>query len=139
MHVITYIHFLDGQAEEALNFYKAVTGGEIIMVSRVGDGPLDVPAHLKNRIMHARLQIGETVLYLSDTFDENKTVKGNNIALSLHVGSPAEVDELFGKLSQDGKAILPPNDAFWGARFSMLQDKFGVNWMVSCELEPTAK
>lgn len=135
MNIITYLHFPDGQAEAAMNFYKEVTGGEILMVSRMGDGPMDVPPVMKDMIMHARMQIGETVLYLSDTFDENKIMKGNNMALSLHVETPGKVDSLFAKLSEGGKTIMAPNDAFWGARFSMLEDKFGVNWMVSCELK----
>jgi len=25
------------------------------------------------------------------------------------------------------------NDTFWGARFGMLVDKFGVPWMLNCE------
>ena len=85
--------------------------------------------------MHARLQIGDTLIYLSDTFDEFKINKGNNVALSLEVDEPAKVDSLFEKLSAGGQPTMPPNDAFWGSRFSMLTDKFGVNWMVSCQLE----
>ncbi len=135
MKIITYLHFPDGQAEAALNHYKEITGGEIVMMSRMGEGPMEVPANLKDRIMHARLQVGETILYLSDTFEENKIQKGNNLALSLHVETPAEVDALFARLSEGGKVVMPPNDAFWGSRFSMLEDKFGVNWMVSCELK----
>ncbi len=135
MNIITYIHFPGGQCEEAMNFYKETTGGEIVLLTRMGEGPMDVPAPVMDKIMHARMQIGETVLYLSDTFDENKIQKGNNLSLSLHVSTPAEVDSLFAKLSEGGKVIMPPNDAFWGSRFSMLEDKFGVNWMVSCELK----
>lgn len=135
MHIITYLHFPGGRAEEALNFYKETTGGEVLMVSRMGDGPMDVPEHLKNKIMHARLRIGETVLYLSDTFEENKITPGNNLALSLEADTVEKVDELYAKLSEGGQGIMPPNDAFWGSRFSMLVDKFGVSWMVSCELK----
>jgi PhnB protein len=134
MKIITYLHF-PGQAEEALNFYKEVIGGEVIMLSRMGEGPMDTPEHLKNKIMHARMQIGDTLLYLSDTFEESKINKGNNVALSLEVDEPAKVDSLFEKLSLGGQATMPPNDAFWGSRFSMLTDKFGVNWMVNCELK----
>jgi PhnB protein len=134
MHIITYLHF-PGQAEEALNFYKEVTGGEIIQFSRMGEGPMEIPPHLKDKIMHARIKIGDTVIYLSDTFDNSKIIKGTNTALSLEVDSPAKVDKLFDKLSDGGQATMPPNDAFWGSRFSMLVDKFGIQWMVSCELK----
>ena len=48
MKIITYLHF-PGQAEEALNFYKEVVGGEVIMLSRMGEGPMDTPEHLKKQ------------------------------------------------------------------------------------------
>lgn len=135
MHIVTYLHFPGGQAEEALNFYKEATGGEILMLSRMGDGPMEIPDNIKDKIMHARLKIGDTTIFLSDTFDEMKISKGNNMALALEVESVDKVDELYAKLSQDGQGTMPPNDAFWGSRFSMLTDKFGINWMVSCELK----
>jgi PhnB protein len=101
MKVITYLHF-PGQAEEAINFYKDIMGAEVIMLNRMGEGPMDIPENLKNKIMHARLQIGDTLIYLSDTFDEFKINKGNNVALSLEVDEPAKVDSLFEKLSAGG-------------------------------------
>ena len=132
MHITTYIHF-PGEAEAAINFYKEVLGAEVIMISRMGEGPMEIPPGLKDKIMHARIKIGETTLYLSDTFDNSKIVKGTNAALALEADSAAKVDELFAKLSAGGQPTMPPNDAFWGSRFSMLVDKFGINWMVSHE------
>jgi PhnB protein len=28
---------------------------------------------------------------------------------------------------------MPLEDTFWGARFGMLTDKFGISWMLNCE------
>jgi len=134
MKVITYIHF-PGQAEEAINFYKECTGGEIINFSRMGESPMEIPEHLKNKVMHARLQIGETVIYLSDTFKEEDIKKGNNVALSLEVEDVSELEGLFTKLSAGGEVKMPLQDVFWGSRFGMLTDKFGIHWMVSCEIK----
>ena len=136
MHIITYIHF-PGQADEAINFYKEVLGAEVIMLSRMGEGPseMKVPAHLKDKVMHARVKVGDTILYISDSFDKDRIVKGTNTSLSLDVENPAKVDELFSKLSAGGQIIMKPNDTFWGSYFSMLVDKFGIHWMVSCELK----
>lgn len=134
MYLITYISF-PGEAEAAINFYKEVLDAEIVMLSRMGDGPMEIPPHLKDKIMHARIKIGESILYISDTFDNNHIVKGTNASLSVHVDSPEKVDELFTRLSDGGQATMPPSDVFWGARFGMLTDKFGIHWMVNCELK----
>ncbi len=134
MHVTIYLNF-PGQAEEAIQFYKETLGAEVVMLSRMKEAPMDIPKGLEDKIMHARIKVGNTMLFLSDTFDPSKMIRGNNVSLALEVDSPENVDKTFALLSAGGKATMPPNDAFWGSRFSMLVDKYGVHWMVSCELK----
>ena len=86
--------------------------------------------------MHSRLQIGETTIFMSDGYDEkNKIQKGNNISLSIDVDDISKIDGLFAKLSEGGSVVMPVQDTFWGARFGMLVDKFGIKWMLNCELK----
>jgi len=56
---------------------------------------------------------------------------GDNFSISVSAESREEADRLFNGLSEGGKMEMPLADAFWGAYFGMLQDKFGVRWMVS--------
>ena len=56
---------------------------------------------------------------------------GNNIQLSLEAESKKEAEKLFNGLSTGGKVTMPLADAFWGAYFGMLTDKFGIQWMVN--------
>ena len=77
MQLITYVNFA-GNCEEALNFYKEALDAEILQISHMGDGQMEVPEHVKGKVMHARLKIGENVLYMSDTFDPSSVVQGNN-------------------------------------------------------------
>ena len=134
MQLITYVHFA-GNCEEALNFYKEVLRGEILLKSYMGDGQMEVPDAVKGKIMHARLQIGENVLYMSDTFDPSTVQQGNNVSLSLQPETLAQTEELFQKLSAGGTVKMPLQDTFWGARFGMFTDKFGIHWMLNCELK----
>ena len=133
MQLITYVTFA-GNCEEAINFYKDALGAEVVMINRMGDGPMEVPEHVKGKIMHARLKIGENVLYMSDTFDPAAIVQGNNISLSLQPESVDETEKLFNSLSAGGTVKMPLQDTFWGARFGMFIDKFGIHWMLNCEL-----
>ena len=133
MQLITYVSFA-GNCEEALNFYKEALGGEILQISKMGEGPMEVPEHVKGKIMHARLKIGENVLYMSDTFDPASIVQGNNVSLSLQPETIAQTEDLFNKLSAGGTVKMPLEDTFWGARFGMFIDKFGIHWMLNCEL-----
>ena len=133
MQLITYVSFA-GNCEEALNFYKDVLSGEVLQISKMGEGPMEVPEHVKGKIMHARLKFGENILYMSDTFDPASIVQGNNISLSLQPETIAETENLFNRLSAGGTVKMPLEDTFWGARFGMFTDKFGIHWMINCEL-----
>jgi PhnB protein len=45
------------------------------------------------------------------------------------------LEKLFDKLSAGGTVKMPLEDTFWGARFGMLTDKFGIHWMMNCQLK----
>ena len=137
MQLITYVNFA-GNCEEALNFYKEALSGEILQISHMGDGQMEVPEHVKGKVMHARLKIGENVLYMSDTFDPSSIIQGNNVSLSLQPETIAQTEDLFNKLSAGGTVKMPLEDTFWGARFGMFTDKFGIHWMINCELKKEA-
>ena len=133
MKLITYLTFA-GNCEEALNFYKETLGGEVLQLSRMGEGQMEVPESVKGKVMHARLKIGENVLYMSDNFDPPSVKQGNNVSLSLDMDNLAQTESLFNKLSAGGTITQPLQDTFWGARFGMFKDKFGIHWMMNCEL-----
>jgi PhnB protein len=134
MQLITYVTFA-GNCEEALNFYKEVLDGEILQISHMGDGEMKVAEILKDKVMHARLRIGENVLYMSDTFDPSTVKQGNNVSLSLEIEDIDKLEKLFKKLSEGGTVKMPLEDTFWGARFGMFVDKFGIHWMMNCQLK----
>ena len=134
MKVITYLQFA-GECENAINFYKEALNAEVVQMSRMGDSNKEVPEQLKNKIMHASIKVDETEIFMSDTFAPESISQGNNVSLSLDVDNVEKMDKLFNKLSSGGSVKMPLQDTFWGARFGMLVDKFGIHWMMNCELK----
>jgi len=61
--------------------------------------------------------------------------QGNNVSLSIQTDDTIQLEKLFNSLSEGGKVTMPLADAFWGARFGMFIDKFGIHWMFNCELK----
>ena len=130
---------LNGNAEEAFNFYKSVFGGEFPYIGRFKDMPPQegVPSlskEMEDRIMHVSLPISkETVIMGSDTGGEwaPKFQQGNNFSISINTDSKEEADRLFNGLSAEGQVTMPLNNTFWSDYFGMFTDKFGINWMVS--------
>jgi PhnB protein len=143
MTINPYLQF-NGNTEEAFNFYKSVFGGEFAAMQRYGEMPPcpemgDLPAAARERIMHVALPISEkSILMGSDALEsmgQNFTT-GDNFSVCISAESRAEADKVFGALAADGKVTMPLADAFWGAYFGMVTDRFGVQWMVNCEAQP---
>jgi PhnB protein len=132
-----YLNF-DGQAEEAMTFYKSVFGGEFAGngIMRMGDAPgmSNLSEEEKNRVMHVSLPLnGESMLMASDTLPSmgHKLVVGNNNYISLAPDSREEADRIFKGLSQGGQVEMPMQDQFWGDYFGSFKDKYGVCWMIN--------
>jgi PhnB protein len=132
MKLIPYITF-NGNCEEALNFYRSIFGGEIISIGRYGDSPMKVDEKHKQKVLHARIQIGDYLLMASDSMPDKAPVLGNNISLSIELDEAAAMETAYSKLSEGGKKTMPLGDMFWGARFGMLTDKYGIHWIFNCE------
>ena len=131
-----YLNF-SGTSEEAFNFYKSVFGGEFTTMERfknTPDGDKLSPEDA-NKIMHIALPIGGNTLMATDALESmgQTLTQGNNFHLSIHTESKAEADKLFSALGVGGKVEMPLMDMFWGAYFGMLNDKFGIKWIVSYE------
>ncbi|HEY0427520.1 MAG TPA: VOC family protein [Pyrinomonadaceae bacterium] len=132
-----YLNF-DGNAEEAFNFYKSVFGGEFATIMRFGDMPgcdeMPVAESDRDKIMHIALPIGDgNVLMATDALESmgQKLTEGNNFSISVSAADKEDADRLFGGLSENGKVEMPLADTFWGAYWGMLEDKYGIRWMVS--------
>jgi PhnB protein len=124
-----------GKAGEALNFYKDALQGEILFKQSYGEAPMPCPDDYKDKIMHATLGFEGSHLMLSDSFPGNEVTMGSNVHLSLSFEDPGKTESVFNRLAQDGNITMPLNETFWAARFGMLTDKFGINWMFNCEMK----
>ncbi|MCB0699609.1 MAG: VOC family protein [Chitinophagales bacterium] len=140
--VSPYLHF-SGKCEEAFNFYQSALGGEFQMVMRVKDMPADVPGPKPqteeegNQILHMGLQLNERTTILGSDMPEafGPATPGRNFAVYLNFDNDEITQKAFEGLSAGGNVTMPLAPSFWGALFGMCTDKYGVSWMVSCELK----
>ena len=129
----TYLNF-DGNTKEAMTFYAKCLGGELNIQSFGDMGQADPHPGSADRTIHAHLSAGPVVIMASDSPAEMRVTQGDNFWIMLECDSPEEQDKLFAALGEGGKALMPLQNQFWGARFGMLRDKFGIGWMLNCEL-----
>src|SRR5689334_9221054 len=126
--IIPYLNF-NGNAAEALAFYGKALGGKILFQQTFGESPMPSTPDMKDKIMHASFQADKLVIMVSDCPPDRAATRGTNISLSLNFADVASIDKTFAALSAGGTVTMELQDTFWGARFGMLTDKFGINWM----------
>ena len=134
MKLTPYLNFA-GNAQEALDFYANALDGKVVYMQRYGDSPMPGDEDYKNKVMHARLQFGDNLIMVSDAMKGYDVPTKGNIQLSIEMDDVAQQEKVFNRMAEGGKVTMPLSDQFWGARFGMLQDKFGVNWMFNCNLK----
>ncbi len=129
-----YLNF-PGNTEEAFNFYRSIFGGEFAGLTRfkdIEDGS-KLNSKEKEMLMHISLPIGKgNTLMATDALESmgHKLNPGNNFSLSVETESKEEADKIFKGLSEGGKVTMPQAETFWGSYFGMVNDKFGIQWMV---------
>jgi PhnB protein len=134
-HLVQPYLFFNGNCEQALEFYRKAIGARIEMIMRFKESPEPpppgmVPPGFENKIMHASFQVGESILMASDGC-EAETTRFQGFSLSLSVPNEAEADRAFAALSEGGKVRMPLSKTFWSPRFGMLEDRFGMGWMIN--------
>jgi PhnB protein len=133
MELEPYI-FFNGNCEEALNYYKKIFGGEVTSISRWKDAPPEMGISedgLGDRIMHANFKSPSLNLMGADARPTTQYGDGR-ISLSLSTTDEGEARRVFDKLAEGGNVEMPLEKQFWGGLFSMLTDKYGVDWMINC-------
>jgi PhnB protein len=130
-----YLNF-NGTAGKAIQLYEKALGAKVENIMRFGDaGPMGEkmsPEH-KDLVLHAALQIGDGgVIMISDGQPGVPVPTESNTHISLDFDDAADMARKFEALGSGGQVTMPLQDQFWGARFGMLTDAFGIRWMFNC-------
>lgn len=122
-------HISVKNAIEAIEYYKMAFGAKLQLHS---------PGPAPGSTMHAQIQIGDAVVFMSDEMPMSPvraptTVGGSTVVLSLFV---PDCDAVFNAaVAAGGKALMPLADQFWGDRYGQVQDPFGHVWAVATHKE----
>ena len=126
--------FFNGQCEAAFKFYAQLLGGKIIAMMTHAGTPAEnqVPPEWREKIIHARMVIGDQLLMGSDA-PPGHFQPPQGFSVSLMVDNAEDAERIFPNLAESGTVKMPLQKTFWAIRFGMLVDRFGIPWMVNCE------
>ena len=123
-----------GNCREAIEFYKSALGAEVLFSQTIGESPMSDMGPSEN-IMHCTIKVGESNIMMCDDPQPDAAVSGGNISLALGLKDPERARQLFDNLANGGSVVMPLQKTFWAEAFGMVTDKFGVKWMVNCDLQ----
>lgn len=126
--IIPYLNF-NGNAKEALDFYKGAFPSAGYEAMTFGDVNMAQDESMKDKIMHATFAAGDLKFMVSDCPPGVSVSNGDQVSLSMNFTAVEPMEALFTALSNGGAVTMPLQDTFWGAMFGMCKDKFGIHWM----------
>jgi PhnB protein len=127
MKLYTQLNF-GGNCEEAFRFYEKHLGGKITTMMNQSQAP-GASAAAGKAIIHARMNIGDTVLIGNDV-PLSIFKKMRSAYMYLSVDSTKEAERVHKLLADGGEIFMPMEETFYASRFSMLRDRFGVSWTI---------
>lgn len=127
MHLAIYVNYR-GTCEDAFGFYAQHLGGRITgMVRHAEMGGSRVPPDWGDKVVHARIEIGGTVLQGADIPNAEPM---RSAYLSLSLDTEAEAERVYAILGDGGEIFMPMERTPFANRFAMLRDRFGTSWML---------
>lgn len=134
MRLDVYVNYR-GCCEEAFRFYERHLGGRITGIVRHGERPNPtLPAEWKDRVLHARIEIGSTVLMGADVAHAEPM---RSAYLTLSLDGEEDAERTYELLADGGEIFMRMERTPFANRFAMLRDRFGTSWMLLHEPEAT--
>jgi PhnB protein len=129
-----YITF-EGTCEEALHFYKSCFGGEILFIQYYRESPqAAVDKQFHDKIMHSEFKAGPVHFMACDVSGGESVLSGNPISFNIMFVDPQQQKRVFQKLAAGGTIKVPLEKTFWQSIFGMVTDRYGLHWMLNCEI-----
>jgi PhnB protein len=125
VNVQTYLYY-NGTCEQAIELYKRTFNAKVLYLAHFSDAPPSLRAPGREHLVwHATMQIGETLLNMSD---DTMHERFSGFSLLVHLDSREDVDSAAQELAKEGKVVLPPQKVPWAEYYGIVKDPFGVTW-----------
>jgi PhnB protein len=131
VNVNIYLNF-NGNCEEAFKFYEKTLGAKIDSLMKHSGSPAEehVAPEWRDKVLHARLAVGDTIIMASDAPPEYQT-EARGFYISLQIDDANEARRIFDAFADGGRVAMPLGKTFWAELFAMVTDRFGTPWMIN--------
>jgi predicted 3-demethylubiquinone-9 3-methyltransferase (glyoxalase superfamily) len=131
--------WFNGNAREAVEFYTSafadakITGGSKYPASEA-EGLADFQKDLAGKDLTVDFEIAEFKLSAINAGPEFKPTPANSFFVNFDPSKDADarenLDKLWQKLMEGGKALMPLQEYPWSKHYGWVEDKFGFSWQL---------
>ena len=133
---------MNGNAKEAIEFYKEVLDANLLFIQTFGDAPENpnssLPENMKDLVAHSILKIGETNIMVADMFPGMPYRNGNNVNICISTTEIEKSNKFYELLSQEGQVVMPLQQVHFSPAYGIVTDKFGVTFQIFTALSEDA-
>lgn len=121
---------LDGQAAEAIEFYREALNSKLLYKTTYGEGKDadGLPEEVKTRISHAVLQTGENDMMVADLFPGQPYVIGNQVNICITATQQSDIEAMFNKMSEKGQVLFPLQETEFSPCFGIVKDRYNITF-----------
>jgi PhnB protein len=140
MKISPYLNF-NGNCSEAIALYEKAFGVKT-KIMRYKEAPPSAgykpPPGTEDYVMHASFMLPAgkgadgASIFLSDV-PGMKVNFGNSVSIMVSMDNLEQLKFAFKTLTEGGKVGMELQETFWSKCFGSLEDKFGINWLLSVE------
>lgn len=126
----------NGNGLEAVDFYKEALGAEVLSVTLFKEHVPDCPKEHENLLLNAQLKVGHQRLMISDENPAFEYKHGYNMSACIIVDNADEATQIYHRLKVDARKInMEIQETFWSPAYANLEDKYGMMWQISTEVQ----
>lgn len=128
LEIATFLTFQDNNAENAMNFYMSIfDNSKVIKIERWEKGGPGT----EGKIMHSIFELDGNLFMASDSPPIHEWGLTPAVSNYIDCTTEEELDMLFAKLSENGKALMPLGHYGFSRKFGFLEDQYGVSWQLN--------
>lgn len=131
---------LNGNCKEAVHAYAKLFGATITSITTYREMPEGMPIEDadKDKVVNAQLEFpGGYTLMMGDAHSQYPYTGIQGVTICLNLDTVEEGESVFNQLCEGGEVTMPYTDTFWAKKFGMCKDRFGVDWIINGEVNPT--
>ena len=120
-----------GNCNDAIAFYQETLGAQVKSVAHFKDAPADCKKEMSlppDFVMDSAIVIDGQSVMMTDGGESRPT--SDYFSFCMTKDTAEEATAIFNKLAENGKIVEPLAPVFWASLYGVVEDKFGISWMI---------